>query len=344
MGGEDGKRPDAALPLSIPPELKDVDTSWDDDPSERISRLPTPPFGSDPFDLLDRPTPIMDEPTLASAYARLARATAPTERPPPPPPPGPLAPADVDVADESVRPSPASTPVAKSNQGAAPPSSAESTSPLPSGGMLVRHGSAPVAPAPAEHAPPQSGPRPSQVEDLTLDLGDDFDHDSALQLADTQSSHPIADVPSRPVLAPPAPTPLETAPTTPPLHDPTGDRSVRMHDCYATGDFSGALLLAEEILALDPNDPQAAHTAERSSEVLTQMYTARLGSLDAVPYVAVAPDRLHWLSLDHRSGFLLSLVDGSARIEDILDMSGMRKLDCLRLLVALLEQKVISVR
>ena len=57
----------------------------------------------------------------------------------------------------------------------------------------------------------------------------------------------------------------------------------------------------------------------------------------------VPPERIRWLSLDHRAGFLLSLVDGTARVEDIVDMSGMAQLEVLRTLVTLLEQGVISV-
>jgi hypothetical protein len=73
------------------------------------------------------------------------------------------------------------------------------------------------------------------------------------------------------------------------------------------------------------------------------MYAARLGALDRVVSVAVPADQIRWLSLDHRAGFLLSLVDGISTLEEILDISGMTRLEALRIMYALLEQRVITI-
>ena len=51
---------------------------------------------------------------------------------------------------------------------------------------------------------------------------------------------------------------------------------------------------------------------------------------------------MRWLSLDHRAGFLLSLVDGRSTVDEVLDMSGMSELEALRLLLQLLQQNVIK--
>jgi hypothetical protein len=48
------------------------------------------------------------------------------------------------------------------------------------------------------------------------------------------------------------------------------------------------------------------------------------------------------LSLDHRAGFLLSLVDGISTVEEILDMSGMTRLEALRLMYTLTQQNVVA--
>ena len=58
--------------------------------------------------------------------------------------------------------------------------------------------------------------------------------------------------------------------------------------------------------------------------------------------VAVPSEQIRWLSLDHRSGFLLSLVDGTSSVEELLDISGMAKLDALRILYTLREERVIA--
>jgi hypothetical protein len=116
-----------------------------------------------------------------------------------------------------------------------------------------------------------------------------------------------------------------------------------MKDRYAMGDFTGALVIAESVLEVEQSDAEALRYAESCRKVLTQMYAARLGALDRVVSVAVPADQIRWLSLDHRAGFLLSLVDGISTLEEILDISGMTRLEALRIMYALLEQRVITI-
>jgi hypothetical protein len=122
------------------------------------------------------------------------------------------------------------------------------------------------------------------------------------------------------------------------------DPSSEMRDRFALGDYSGALVMAELLLEENPTLGEALEYADSCRAMLTKMYTARIGPLDRVPVVEVARDQLRWLSLDHRSGFVLSLVDGVSSLEMILDVSGMRELDCLRILFELVQQRIISFR
>jgi len=117
---------------------------------------------------------------------------------------------------------------------------------------------------------------------------------------------------------------------------------VAMKDRYATGDFSGALIVAEGILEAQPHHDEARRCRERCTDVLSQMYLARLGSLAQIVRVALSGDEIRWLSLDHRAGFLLSLIDGESSIETLLDISGMPRLEALRILYGLLDQRVIA--
>jgi hypothetical protein len=123
---------------------------------------------------------------------------------------------------------------------------------------------------------------------------------------------------------------------------PEAPEIIDMKDRYATGDFSGALVVAEGILDDDPSHEEARRYQQRCSETLSQMYLARLGSPTQVVRVAVARDQIRWLSLDHRAGFLLSLVDGTSSIEELLDVSTMPRLEALRILYDLLDQRVIA--
>jgi len=122
------------------------------------------------------------------------------------------------------------------------------------------------------------------------------------------------------------------------------DPVVEMQERFALGDYSGALVMAESMLDENPSHAEAREYAESCRSVLQQMYTARIGPLDRVPIVEVARDQLRWLSIDHRTGFILSLVDGVSSLEMILDVSGMPPLDALRMLFELVQQRIISVR
>jgi HD-GYP domain-containing protein (c-di-GMP phosphodiesterase class II) len=67
----------------------------------------------------------------------------------------------------------------------------------------------------------------------------------------------------------------------------------------------------------------------------------RLGAVSAVPaLVASAPKS----GLDHRAGFLLTFVDGMSSVEDILDASGLHRIEALHILADLLTKGVIVMR
>jgi hypothetical protein len=115
-----------------------------------------------------------------------------------------------------------------------------------------------------------------------------------------------------------------------------------MKDRYAMGDFTGALVVAEGMLEVSADDIDAQRYARSCRDVLMQMYAARLGALTQRVRVAVPGDQIRWLSLDHRAGFVLSLIDGSSTVEELLDISGMNRLDALRILYTLFDQRVIA--
>ncbi|MCW5816899.1 MAG: hypothetical protein KIT84_38235 [Labilithrix sp.] len=139
-----------------------------------------------------------------------------------------------------------------------------------------------------------------------------------------------------------------TAPSEPPAKAasvPTKTPTEReMNDRVSVGDYSGALEIAEKLLADDPHNATIKACADNCRAVLKQMYATRIGPLHRVPTVAVARDQLRWLSIDHKAGFVLSLVDGVSSLEMIIDVSGMPQLDTLRILSELVQQRIISLR
>lgn len=130
-----------------------------------------------------------------------------------------------------------------------------------------------------------------------------------------------------------------------PLALPEGSiqsRLERLRARFEVGDYSGALVIAEGMLDEAPRHLAARCYAESCRAMLQQMYQARIGDRSKRLQIIMGPDQLRSLSLDHRTGFLLSCIDGSSTIDDILDISGMQPLDALRMLYDLLQQGVID--
>jgi len=324
MSDDTGKPPRRSHPHTVPPEVPvELDSSWDDDTVPRFEL--DDPMSESAF---DRVTAIPEMP--AEMFAQQMMSEQPTSAPPAEPreqlprlasePPvldvRPLDPMAMQQAPRAAR-SVSLGDVPTAPHVAASPNSA-----------TARPGRnrAPLAPEPTglelmELGPPATSRSPgsSQIERdprdpvLELDLGDV-----------ARSGPPPA------VLIPAEPKSAREAEIT------------AMKDRYAMGDFTGALVVAEGMLEVNANDLDAQRYAQSCRDVLTQMYAARLGALSQRVRVAVPGDQIRWLSLDHRAGFVLSLIDGSSTVEELLDISGMNRLDALRIIYTLFEQRVIA--
>ena len=107
--------------------------------------------------------------------------------------------------------------------------------------------------------------------------------------------------------------------------------------------YSNALVLAESVLVSDPAHAHARRCADTCRDKLTEKYLGRLGGRHNVPRVTVSAEEIRWLSLDHRAGFLLSSIDGSMSLDEVLDVSSMPELDALRIMFELRMQGVIEI-
>lgn len=152
---------------------------------------------------------------------------------------------------------------------------------------------------------------------------------------------PIAELPGKPDSIPPAQGDALTlverqAPSVPDL-----DLMAEVRDRYALDDLTGALQAAELVLGATPDHPQALEYAESCRRRLEQLYAGRVGSMSSSPIVAVRGSEVRWLGLDHRAGFLLSQAAAAATVEELLDISGMPRLEALKTLVSLLDAGAI---
>jgi hypothetical protein len=110
-----------------------------------------------------------------------------------------------------------------------------------------------------------------------------------------------------------------------------------LQEALERGDFTAAVDAAEKFVAdaggLDTPQAQPQHW------LLGQAYESMIGSLDKVPsHGQATPD------LDPRSAFMLSRIDGMSSAEDLLEVSGMPRLEALRLLALLVRRGVVTVK
>jgi tetratricopeptide (TPR) repeat protein len=113
-------------------------------------------------------------------------------------------------------------------------------------------------------------------------------------------------------------------------------------DLLALGDFSGSLEMIEKILKVDPEHAEARDYLTQNEATLVAMYESKLGPLGRVPRLAIKPEEIMWLNLDHRAGFLLAQIDGAVDYENLFALSGLPRLDTARILAGLLLDGVIS--
>ncbi len=178
------------------------------------------------------------------------------------------------------------------------------------GGPPLRLPEDPAVPDRAELGlPPEDVDAP-----LALDLPDALGDDGALGLVDrTRPSEPALDLASE------------------------------MRERFALDDFTGALRAAELVLGRRPKDPEARRIADESREQLIRIYGSRLGGPGARLALCVDESEIRWLGLDHRAAFLLSRVDGESRVEELIDVSGMPRMEALKTLCELADMGALRV-
>ena len=116
----------------------------------------------------------------------------------------------------------------------------------------------------------------------------------------------------------------------------------RLKEFLNLDDFTGALAVADELLQRDSGHELALVARARCRDVLKGMYESKIGDLLGVPRVLVPPEQVIWLDLDHRSGFILAQVDGVSTYDELMELSGMDRLEALRIISQLVQKGVIG--
>lgn len=317
MSDDSRKPPRPSHPTSMPPEVPaELDSSWDDDTMPRLEL--DDPMSESAFDRVTQVPELPAEQYARQVMAEQAHDTATDHLPrlgsePPVVSVRPLDPM-------GLRQAPRASSAVSSPDLAVPSHSSVTTRPGKNRGPLS---SEPTGLELADVSPPP--PVTSRSATAHEQRRDPRDSLLELDLSEVARS---------------GPPPAVLVPS--PAASRRDVQITEMKDRYAMGDFTGALVVAEGMLEVDANDIDAQRYAQSCRDVLTQMYSARLGSLTQRIRVAVPGDQIRWLSLDHRAGFVLSLIDGSSTVEEVLDISGMNRLDALRILYTLYDQRVVA--
>ncbi|EPX55541.1 TPR domain protein [Cystobacter fuscus DSM 2262] len=136
----------------------------------------------------------------------------------------------------------------------------------------------------------------------------------------------------------------EEAPPEPPARKGPGVNTllVGVDELLSLGDVSSALELLEKAEQLDPLESRLEGARARCEQAQRAALEQRLGSVKQVPRLKLRMAELMKLSLDARMGFLLSRIDGHLNYEALFSVSGMSRMETMRVLVQLLDQDIIT--
>ena len=143
-------------------------------------------------------------------------------------------------------------------------------------------------------------------------------------------------VPGASAVAPTAVPPAKAMKTDPLVSD--------LRKRFKARDYEGALVVAHKILRDRSGDLEAGLCAEECRTALEAVKIFSVASLKRVPAVQLSSDQLFGRGLDHKAGFLLSLIDGGSSVEVILDLCAMPRAEALKVLYDLVQDGIVLFR
>jgi tetratricopeptide (TPR) repeat protein len=109
------------------------------------------------------------------------------------------------------------------------------------------------------------------------------------------------------------------------------------------GDAEQALALLAGALEGAPHDLEAQAAFDLVRAQLFVKYRAKVGSGSARPRLKVASDQLLRFDLPPQAGFLLSMLDGRTRIEELMTVAGLDPFEVLQLLTRLERAGIVEI-
>ena len=112
----------------------------------------------------------------------------------------------------------------------------------------------------------------------------------------------------------------------------------------AENDLAGALQLFARAEDADFAALELGATVDLVRSHLLREYRDEIGGRDAIPVLSANVEALKQINLPADAGFMLSLVDGSTNLEDLVSLSGMDKFEAIRILHQLSSAGVLENR
>ncbi len=110
-----------------------------------------------------------------------------------------------------------------------------------------------------------------------------------------------------------------------------------------SGEAGEALELLETLAREDPGNLAVQGPIELARAELLDRYRGRLCDGIAVPQLKIAPDELIKFNLPADAGFVLSNIDGSNAVNDLVEVSGLNPFEVLRTCCRLIDAGIIEV-
>jgi hypothetical protein len=129
-----------------------------------------------------------------------------------------------------------------------------------------------------------------------------------------------------------------------PEEESLDDRTADMLERFSAGDHEGAIELADLILARSPGSAIAIVCKESCASALEATYARVVGPFARVPVLLPTARGASLTGIDHRAGFLMSLIDGRTTVEAILDVCAMPRWLALRVLGELIREGLVRLR
>jgi hypothetical protein len=95
-------------------------------------------------------------------------------------------------------------------------------------------------------------------------------------------------------------------------------------------DTAKAVAAVDLALSEDPNSALGQKLIARNKDTIMQVFQTFIGDLERMPQLAKPLQELHNAPINPRAAFLLSRIDGSLTIDELLDVSGMPRLEAYR--------------